>query len=131
VKKDIEIPVVKNVHIAIVQEWNDEFLSKDWNVYILNYRSTPIDIVLVVSKGYDGDRKTSIMRHSLNTLEAKTFAKIEMIQEDLFELNNEFSVTFFSEDKLFEKKYLFKKNIIHESQFVNIPLMNKEGILAE
>ena len=130
-KKDIEIPVVKNVHIAIVQEWNDEFLSKDWNVYILNYRSTPIDIVLVVSKGYDGDRKTSIMRHSLNTLEAKTFAKIEMIQEDLFELNNEFSVTFFSEDKLFEKKYLFKKNIIHESQFVNIPLMNKEGILAE
>ena len=130
-KKDIKIPVVKDVHIAIVQEWNDEFLSKDWNVYILNYRSTPIDMVLVVSKGYNGDRKTSIMRHSLNTIEAKTFAKIEMIQEDLFELNNEFSVSFFSEDKLFAKKYLFKKNIIHESQFVNIPLMNKKGILAE
>ncbi|MCR9227303.1 MAG: hypothetical protein NXH90_07800 [Flavobacteriaceae bacterium] len=34
-KKDIEIPVAKDVHVAVIREWNDGFLSKDWNVYLL------------------------------------------------------------------------------------------------
>lgn len=130
-KKDIEIPVVKDVFVALIQEWNEDFLSKDWNAYITNQKETAIEMVFVVSKGYDGDRKTSIMRHGLNTVEAKSFAKIEMIQEELFELNNEFYVTFFSEKKLFEKKYVFEKNTVQEAELVNIPLIDKLGVLAE
>ena len=48
-KKDIEIPVAKDVHVAIVHEWNEEFLSKDWNAYLINNRATPIDMVLIVT----------------------------------------------------------------------------------
>lgn len=131
VKKDIEIPVVKDVHVAIVYEWNEAFLSKDWNAYILNNRSTPIDMVLIVSKGYNGDKKTSTMRHRMGLIAPKSFEKIEMIQEAVFKLNNAFFVTFYADNKLYENKYLFPKNAISEKKLGAIPLMDMEGILAQ
>lgn len=130
-KKDIEIPVAKDVNVAIVYEWNKEFLSKDWNAYLINNKETALEMVLVVSKGYDGERKTSIMRHGLHTIEAKSFAKIEMVQEAIFKLNNEFFVTFFAEDKLFERKFIFPKNTVLEKNLTTIPLIEQDGILAE
>lgn len=130
-KKDIEIPVAKDVHVAIVHEWNEEFLSKDWNAYIINNRTTPIDMVLIVSKGYDGTTKTSTMRHGIGLIAPKSFEKIELVQEDVFKLTNEFFVTFFAEDKLFERKYIFPKNSISEKNLTTIPLLEKDGILAE
>ncbi len=130
-KKDIEIPVAKDVHVAIVHEWNEEFLSKDWNAYIINNRTTPIDMVLIVSKGYDGTTKTSTMRHGIGLIAPMSFEKIELVQEDVFKLTNEFFVTFFAEDKLFERKYIFPKNSISEKNLTTIPLLEKDGILAE
>jgi len=130
-KKDIEIPVVKNVYVAVVHEWNEEFLSKDWNAYIINNRETAIDMVLIVSKGYDGETKTSKMRHGIGKVEAKSFAKIELMQEDILKLNNEFYVTFFADDKLYEKKYIFRKNTINEKALQEIPIMEIEGVLVK
>ena len=130
-KKDIEIPVAKDVHVAIVHEWNEEFLSKDWNAYIINNRTTPIDMVLIVSKGYDGTTKTSTMRHGIGLIAPMSFEKIELVQEDVFKLTNEFFVTFFAEDKLFERKYIFPKNSISEKNLTSLPLLEKDGILAE
>lgn len=130
-RKDIEIPVVKDVHVAIIHEWNDEFLSKDWNAYIINNRDSKIDMVLIVSKGYDGDRKTSTMRHGIGVVGAKSYEKIEPLQEDIFALNNEFYVTFYADDKLYEKKYFFEKNTVNANNLIHIPLIEKEGILAQ
>ncbi len=130
-KKDIEIPVAKEVFVAIVQEWNDEFLSKDWNAYLINNRKSAIEMAIVVSKGYDADKKTSTMRHGLGTLGAKEYVKIELIQEELLALNNEFYLTFFADNKLYEKKFVFKKHSIMEANAVMLPVMNTEGILIE
>ncbi|SIS39519.1 hypothetical protein SAMN05421766_101455 [Zobellia uliginosa] len=128
-KKDIEIPIAKDVHVAIVREWNEEFLSKDWNAYILNNRADAIEMTIVVSKGYDDERKTSTMRHGLGLISAKSFAKIEVLQEDILALDNEFFVTFFAEGKLFEKRFVFPKNTINERDLQPIPLIDLEGIL--
>ncbi|AYN65913.1 hypothetical protein D1013_00210 [Euzebyella marina] len=128
-KKDIEIPVAKDVHVAIIREWNDEFLSKDWNAYIINDRSDAIEMVIVVSKGFDEDRKTSTMRHGIGKMEAKSFAKIELIQEEVLALDNEFFVTFFAEDKLYEKRFLFPKYSVSEKKLQQIPIVEREGIL--
>ena len=129
-KKDIEIPVVKDVHVAIIREWNEEFLDKDWNAYIINDRNTPIELTMVVSKGYDGERKTSIMRHAIGDLESKSYKKIEVVQEDLLALDNEFFVTFYADNKLYEKKFVFSKNTVTENNFITIPLIEKDGIFA-
>ncbi len=130
-KKDIEIPIAKDVHVAIIQEWNDEFLSKDWNAYIINGRNTPIDMVLVVSKGFEADRKTSTMRHGIGSIEPKSFKKIELVQEDVLALNNEFFVTFFAEYKLYERRFVFPKNSVKQSAITSIPILEKDGILGK
>ncbi|QCX02056.1 hypothetical protein FGM00_18770 [Aggregatimonas sangjinii] len=129
-KKDIEIPVAKDVYVAIIHEWNEEFLSKDWNAYIINNRSSQIDMVLVVTKGFDGDRKTSTMRHGIGVVEAKAFAKIELLQEEVLSLNNEFFVTYYADDKLYEKRFLVAKNTVSESVLQHIPIIEKEGVWA-
>lgn len=129
-RKDIEIPEVKDVYVAVVREWNEEFLSKDWNAYLINNRNTPIEMAIVVSKGYDGDTKTSTMRHGLGTLAAKDTVKIELLQEDVLALNNEFYLTFFADNKLFEKKFVFEKYSINEANLVMLPVMNAEGVLV-
>lgn len=130
-KKDIEIPIAKDVYVAIVHEWNDDFLSKDWNAYILNNRSSPIDMVLIVSRGYDGDTKTSTMRHGIGLVGAKSFEKIELIQEEVLRLDNEFLVTYYADDKLFEKRYFFGKDTVHQDSLVHIPLIDKEGVFGQ
>lgn len=130
-KKDIEIPIVEGVYIAVVHEWNEEFLSKDWNSYIINDKNEDLEMVLVVTKGYDEDRKTSLLRHGIGTLAAKSSAKIEMLQEELLAMNNEFAVTFFLGDKLYDKKYTFRKNTINENAFQDLPVMDQRGVLVK
>lgn len=130
-KKDIEIPIAKDVYIALVYEWNDEFLSKDWNAYIINNRKTPIDMALIVSKGYDEKVKTSTMRHAIGVLAAKSFEKVELVQEEVLRLNNEFFVTYYADNKLYEKKFLFEKGSVNEQNLTHVPLIEKDGIFAK
>ena len=129
-KKDIEIPVVKDVYIALVHEWNDEFLSTEWNAYILNDGSTPIALVFVVSKGYHGDLKTATMRHSMEALGAKSYEKLEFVQKEVLDLTNEFYVTYYLKGKLYEKRFIFKKGSVTEQNLTQIPLLQRDGVLA-
>lgn len=130
-KKDIEIPVVKDVYLAIIHEWNEEFLSKDWNAYVINDKKVKLEMVLVVSKGFDDDRKTSTMRHAIGIVEPKSFGKIEVVQEDVLSLNNEFFVTFYADDKLYEKRFIFEKGSVTENLLKPILIIEKDGVLAK
>ena len=132
-KKDIKIPEVNDVFMAVVKEYNPVFKCEDWNAYIINNKEVTIEMVLIVSKGYDEDKllETSLMRHKIEKLPAKSFAKVELMQEDVLKLSNFFNVTFFEGNSMFEKKYLFEKNTIKEGALRNIPLLNKRGILIK
>ncbi len=130
-KKDIEIPVAKDVYIALVHEWNDEFLSNEWNAYILNDGSAPIKLVFVVSKGYHGDLKTATMRHNMEALGAKSYEKLEFVQKEVLDLTNEFYVTYYLKGKLYEKRFVFQKDSVTAQNLTQIPLLDKSGILAK
>jgi hypothetical protein len=132
-KKDIQIPEVTNVFIAVVKEFNEEFQCDDWNAYIINNKEVALEMVLIVSKGYDEDTllETSVMRKKIENLPAKSFAKIELLQGEVVNISNFFNVTFFEENKMYDKKYLFKKGTIKESALRTIPLLNKRGILMK
>jgi len=133
VKKDIKIPEVNDVFMAVVKEYNNDFQCEDWNAYIINNKEVVIEMVLIVSKGYDEKTldETSIMRHKIEKLPAKSFAKIELMQEAVLKLSNFFNITFFEGNKMFDKKYLFEKGTIKEGALRNIPLLNKRGILVK
>lgn len=130
-KKDIHIPEVSGVHLAVVFEHNDIYNTDDWNVYIINEKEVNLEMVVIVSKGFDEKDQTSIMRKKLTVLNSNSFANVEWIQPELFKLNNQFQVTFFAENTLFEKTYTFKKNTIKEGALRMISSINKKGILAK
>ncbi|WP_027127559.1 hypothetical protein [Gelidibacter mesophilus] len=130
-KKDIEIPKVEDVYVAVVNKYNDIYKTQDWNAYIINDKDVDLEVVLIVTSGYSDKKMTSIFRKKLDVLPKKSYAKIELMQEDLFALNNEFKVTFFEGNTMHEKNFLFRKNTINEKALQNIPLMKVKGVLVK
>ena len=130
-KKDIDIPKVEKVYVAAVKVYNEAFKVEEWNAYLINDKDEAIEMALIVSNGFDENKETSTIRHKLEHLPAKSFAKIEFIQEEVLALNNQFQVTFFAEGKMYEKKYLFRKNSVNEKALRELPIIPNKGILAE
>lgn len=130
-KKDISIPEVEGVFIAAVRQENKEFRSMDWNAFLINDKNEPIEMVLILARGFDGKDTTSTMRHSIKILPAKSYAKIEYMQDEVLGLNNEFLVTFFENNRMYEKTFTFAKNTVKEDAAVKLPVMPAKGILAK
>jgi hypothetical protein len=130
-KKDIKIPEVKDVHVAVVQEQHPEYKTQDWNAYIINNSDADLETVLIVSQGYTDKKMTPPMRHTITLLPARSYAKIEYLQEKVLALNNEFKITFFKGNEMFDKTYLFRKKTINEKALQTIPLMQLCGVLVK
>lgn len=132
-KKDIIIPEVKDVFMAIVKEYNEDFKCDDWNAYIINNKEVDLDMFLIVSKGDEETTKlkTSILRKKIDKLPAKSYAKVEYINPAVLRLNNIFDVTFFEGTKMFDKTFTFKKGTVKEGSLRMIPLLKKEGVIVK
>ena len=130
-KKDIHIPKVEGVYIAVVNEYNDIYKTQDWNAYIINDKDVDLEMVLIVTSGYNENKMTSIFRKKLDLLPKKSYAKIELMQDNLFALNNQFKVTFFEDNKMFDKTYTFRKHTINLQALQSIPLMQSRGVLVK
>lgn len=130
-KKDIQIPEVTNVEIAIVFEYNDIYKTDDWNVYIINKKDVALEMVVIVSQGFSDTKTTSLMRKKLDVLPANSFARIEFIQPELFALDNRFQISFFENNQLQDKTFTFPKNSVKKGALRMITLLNKRGILAK
>jgi len=61
---------------------------------------------------------------------AKGFAKIEYIDESVFCLDNFFTITYFLENKMYDKRFEFPRNTIKQDKMTSIPVMSQKGILA-
>lgn len=133
-RKDITIPEVKNVMMAALPEWSDDFMNTVWNVYLINEGQEPLSNVMVVSKAFgtlEGEmRKSSMLRHGFVEVDPESAVKIEMIEESVLALNNEFMVTFFIGKTLYDRKYVFTANSIDKSALEEIPVLMKEGVVA-
>jgi len=133
-KKDIIIPEVENVFMAVVQEWSDEFMEKVWYAYLVNDSDFQLDGVMVVSKAFgtsDGEmKKTSLLRHAFAEIPEVSVAKIELIEKSVLALNNEFMVTFFIGNTLYDKKFIFKANSIQEANQEEVPILFVDGVIV-
>jgi hypothetical protein len=130
--KDIKIPEVKNVTLAIARKKNPGE-SDDWKVYLINNNDHPIENTLVASKGYgekDGEaQQTSVLRHFLETVPAHSIALIEPIDPALFHLNNEYWVSYYVGRQIFDKRFVFVPDAIREENISFIKELDMEGVL--
>lgn len=131
-KEDIERPKVINVGVAMVKEKN-EVNEWVWNAYIFNLRDEVITNVLVSSRGYgelNGEKKnTTILRHFIENVDSLDFKKIEPVMPDVFELNNEYWVSFYVDGIIHDKKFVFVKGSIAEENMLDMPFMNSRGVM--
>jgi hypothetical protein len=133
-KSDITIPEVENVFLAAFQEWSDDFMEKVWYAYLINDSDFQIDSVMVVSKAFgtlEGEmKKTSLLRHAFMEVPAVSVVKIEMIEKSVLALNNEFMVTYFIGNTLYDKKFIFKANSINETAVEEVPILFVDGVIV-
>ncbi|MCX8490860.1 MAG: hypothetical protein ORN54_07320 [Cyclobacteriaceae bacterium] len=131
-KKDIEIPPVENVTLAIAREKN--LLNHyEWKVYLINNNSFPIENTLVASKGYgekNGDpQRTSTLRHFLDIVPAQSTSVIEPIDPSVFHLNNEYWVSYYVDTQIYDKKFIFVPDTICDANLILIKELQQEGVL--
>ena len=131
-KKDLPENIVENIAIALVME-SATPEAKLWKVYLINLKNDAIETVLVSSKGYgekNGENiKTSILRHSIGNVPAKSFAEIELIDEQVFGLTNEYWLSYYIGSQIFDKKFIFVPESIVDSNMTRVPLLNKAGVM--
>ena len=130
--KDIEIPEVKNVTLAVARKINIGE-SDEWKVYLINNNDHPIENTLVASKGYgekEGEQqKTSILRHFLETVPGNSAALIEPIDHAVFHLTNEYWVSYYIGNQIYDKRFLFVPDTISEENLTFIKELDMEGVL--
>jgi hypothetical protein len=131
-KKDIEIPEVKNVTLAIVRE-KDILHQDEWKVYLINNNPFSIENTLVASSGYgekEGElQRTSTLRHFLETVPAEGYAIVESIDPKLFHLNNEYWVSYYVGQQIYDRRFVFVPESIREENLTFIKELNREGVL--
>ncbi len=130
--KDIVFPEVEDVAVAVVQE--HEGLD-EYNVYLINLKFASIKNVLVTSTGYglvnEEHKKTSTLRHFFEEIKQHDYIVIEPITKEVFGLSNEYWVSFTLNGQMFDKQFIFLPETIVESNMVNIPVLNKKGVLIK
>ena len=130
-KQDIQRPEVENVAMAVVKETDGD--EPAWGVYLINEKDIPLSTVLVSSRGYgevEGQEvKTSQLRHFLEDVEATSFKKVEVMMPEVFGLTNQYLLSFYIDRVIFDKKYIFLAESIIDDNLVNIPLINRPGVL--
>lgn len=132
-KKDITIPAVKDIGIAIVRQEEEGELV--WRVYLINFNSFIIKNVLISSRGYgsinDQKKKTSSFSHFLGDVNQKSCVPFELINDTVFGLSNEFLVTYYINNVIYDKKYVFLPDSIQEKHFTSVPVLQKQGVLIK
>ncbi len=131
-KKDLNIEPVTGVHLAVVRKKN-LLGSFEWFVYMINKNLIELNTVLIASKGYgtiNGEaKKTSVLRHSIGELKEQSIALVESIDPSVFQLNNEYWVSYYILDKIFDKKFVFLAHTIAEDNIRYIPELDMDGVL--
>lgn len=129
-------PKVENVAMVIAKE-EGENNEAIYNVYLINLRDDIMEGIIITSKGYGentqtGEKiKTSMLRHCLEVLLPNEAAKIEPIMEDLFGLANEYWLSFWADDVMYDKKFIFLPGTISEENMIDIPQIGAKGVLIK
>lgn len=132
-KKDIPIQKVEDLAIAIVPRLDETTEEDLWDTFLINLKDESIKNVLISSTGYgeiEGEeRKTTTLRHFFDEIGPLDIQLIEPIQKTLFDLTNEYWVSFTFDGYMYDKRYIFVRGSISQDNFTLIPFLNRKGVM--
>jgi hypothetical protein len=133
-KKDLPENIVEDIAIVVALA-SETPEVKNWTVYLVNYKNETITNVLVTSKGYgekDGkDVKTSLLRHFIGDVSSQGFAGIEAIDTAVFGLTNEYWLSYYIGNTIYDKKFIFLPESIVDENLIKIPILNMPGVMIK
>ncbi len=133
-KKDIPNHKLVDAAMAIVPRTNPiEGEEELWDVHFLNLKEESIQNVLISSYGFgtidEKEVKTTKLRHFFEEVGGMQWIKIEPISTRVFDLTNEFWVSYQYNGYMYDKKYIFVRGSISDMNFTTIPFLNKSGVM--
>ena len=132
--KDLPENIITDVGVAAVL-LSDEPETMKWGVYLLNFKDVPLENVVIRSTGYglkdNEEVKTSVFRHFFEEVSAQSYKAIEAIDPAVFGLTNEYWVSFYIGNVMYDKKYYFLPESIVDTNITRIPLLDKPGIMIK
>ena len=129
-------PKVENVAVAVVQQLGENN-HPVYNTFLINLRDDIMEGIIITSNGYgenvtSGEKvKTSMLRHCIEILLPNEAARIEPIMEEVFGLTNEYWVSFWVNDIMYDKKFIFLPETIQEKNMKMIPILGLKGIVIQ
>lgn len=130
-KKDIQMPKVTGVKLCIGKS-TTELGESEWHVYLINKNLIELTNVMIVSKGYESNDKnarlTSTLRHMIEKVDAQNAVKVETISPEVFPFFNEFWVSYYIINELFDKKFIVEP--FQEFELETIEEIDLKGRMA-
>lgn len=128
--KDIPNLKVTSIGIAICpRHEEDEF----WDVFLINQKNEAIRNLIVSSKGYgeqnDEMVKTVILRQYVESVQPNHFFLIEALSKNLFNIANEYWISFQLNGHLYDKRFVFVNGSINNDYFIQIPFLDRKGVM--
>jgi len=134
-KDELKGPKVENVSVAIVELLVEN--EKVYYAYLLNLRDDIMEGIIVSTTGYGenaqtGDKiRTSTLRHCIELLLPNEAAKIEPIMPDVFGLSNEYWVSFWVNDIMYDKRFVFPAESICSENMQMINILGQKGVIIK
>lgn len=134
-KEDLKGPKVENVAVAVIETGNEG--EKVYYAYLLNLRDDIMEGIIIASTGYGENLKTgekirtSTLRHSIEVLLPNEAAKIEPIMPEVFGLSNEYWVSFWVNEVMYDKRFVFPAESILSSNMTMINQLGRPGVIIK
>lgn len=134
-KDELKGPKVENVSVAIVEVLVEN--EKVYYAYLLNLREDIMEGIIVSTTGYGENAqtgqkiKTSTLRHCIELLLPNEAAKIEPIMPEVFGLSNEYWVSFWVNDVMYDKRFVFPTESICSENMQMIKILGHKGVIIK
>lgn len=123
-KKDIYIPVSKNLHLAIVPLEDDV-----WDLYLINQNLNTLKNILITTDASKDQVKSSTLRYFLESMDEMAFIKFESVLGNVIEMDNSVFVTYYIGADIFDITFSFSRESLLNIPKVEIPILKLEGYL--
>lgn len=131
-KKDLEFLKIEDVAIGIVPSMDDEG-KRIYTSHLINMKNEPLKNVLIRTRGMGmvGEEavETSTLRLLIENVAQKSTERIDSFGSEATALSNEYWISFYHNDYLYDRKYTFVPESIIEENFIKLPILEEDGVM--